>query len=623
MFYALKKDSLLGANAQRFFASFSIKDIPATDGRLYADTTAGLVVSFPVQLQANPQLTRLHYNGWNIKGYGGTDVNTGVYIAKYEKRPVPGSEIINDSTLFAEVRKGMKDRMNETKYEELKVAGYNASYFEGEVNGVQGRFLNIIRGNTNLGIMVAGDAAVIHQPVFENIFRNIKAVPYRTTQWKPYTLSNKSLTLFAPAVFTYETDSTDERSFFVSYDSLSATNVMVTIDTVKKYWWYSSDSSFWSFSKKSLGVGDSLISSHISKKGNIGTNDMLVKMANTQTFTRTKQYQYGNVIFGITIRGELDLVNGANANNLMEDVQFNSPIVEFNILESKADLILNDLSSKDSAVVEEAYDEARTARFDSSNIAALHECLLKKYPAPFEYGSVSDINERIAYRLATLASPSTITFVCANYDGLVGDKEYIRTSLLELLSKITTKQSYDSLFCLLKKHPADKLPISFAANITDSLKLTANYSEDILGYIKDTARGMQMTTIVNRLNDSSLITLNRIRQCEKDFIVLSKYDLSRSEHNWRSSNLVEILGKIKTQNSFAAIRGYLNVKDVKYVKKKAAITLIKNNQPVSAVVLNNMAADRELRSLLYEDMKDMKKQALFPKLYLTQKSLGE
>jgi hypothetical protein len=36
-----------------------------------------------------------------------------------------------------------------------------------------------------------------------------------------------------------------------------------------------------------------------------------------------------------------------------------------------------------------------------------------------------------------------------------------------------------------------------------------------------------------------------------------------------------------------------------------------------------MAADREMRLTLYKDLKDAKKQALFPKLYLTQKSLGE
>jgi len=623
MFYALKKDSLQGVNAKTFFDSFVMKDIPTADGRLYSDTTAGLVVTLPVQLQYSSQLSRANLNGWNIKGYGGTDANSGVYIAKYEKRPVAGSNIISDSTLFAQVRKGMKERMTETKYEELKVDGYNASYFVGQTNGFEGRFLNIVRGNTNLGILVVGDPKAINQPVFENIFKTIKAVPLKTTQWKSYAVADNSLKLFAPAEFTHEKDSTADRNFFLSYDSLSGINIMVTVDSINKYWWYTSDSSFWMFSKKNVGENDSIVSSTISKKGKIATNDMMIKMGGAQTYTRSRHYQYGNIVYGISVAGESDVLKSENVNKLMEDVQFNNSLVDFNLTESKASLILNDLSSKDSAVLDGAYDAMRSSKFDSTNIPLLHECLLKKYPAPYPYADTSDVNELIVSKLSALASPSTIPFVCANYNSLTGDKKYLRTSLLKLLSLINTKQSYDALFSLLKTYPADELPFSFSANIADSLKLAANYSEGILSFIKDTARGLQMTRIINRLTDSSLITLEMVKKYENDFIALSKYDLSKTEHNWRSSDLVEVLGKIKTQKSFAAIRGYLNVKDVKYVKEKAVIVLVKKNQPVSTTIMNNMAADREMRWPMFQDLTEVKKQALFPKLYLTQQSLGE
>lgn len=625
MFYALRKDSLLGLNAKKFFDSFVIKEIPKSEHKLYYDTVAGMVITFPVPLEYNKQMSSANTNGWNIKSYVGTDLNSGVFIAKFEKSPIRGNYITSDSTIFAETRKGMQTKMNETKYEELQVAGCNASYFEGEANGYQGRFLNIIRGNHNIGLMVVGDSIVAHKAIYDNVFKNIKLVPYKPIPWKTTSVAKKSLTVWAPADFTdNSTDSSLAEDHFLSYDSSSLATILVSVDTLSNYRWYDSDSAFWEGSSKHFFArGDSLVSSIRSKKGSISTNEMLVGMKRTKSYSRVKQYLYGNLAYQILIKGELDVVNSSDADRLLNDVQFNSPLKQFSITESKAGLLLNDLSSKDSAAATQAYTEMSVAKFDTTNLTLLHECLLKKYPKPYKYGDTSDVNNRIVSKLSELASPSTVTFVCANYNSLTGDRKYLRQGLIRLLSSINTKQSYDSLFSLLKAHPADELPFSFSSNVADSLKLAANYSDDILSFVKDTARGMQMTGLINRLADSNLISLDKIKKYENDFIALSKYDLSKDEQSWRSSELVEVLGKIKTQKSFAAVRGYLNVKDAKYVKQKAVVTLIKNNQPVSDAVINSMAADREMRWPLFKDLKEIKKQALFPKLYLSQKSLGE
>jgi uncharacterized protein YbaP (TraB family) len=625
MFYGLKKDSLYGSNAKQFFDSFVIKDIPTTEEKLYNDTLAGVVTTLPVQLEYSPQLTHQNVNGWQVTGYTGADAKAGVYVAKFDKRPIKGDNIVSDSLIFEDTRKGMMEKFKETKSERLTIGGNNAAYFKGELNGYYISVLNIVRGNHNVVIMAVGDSAAIHQPVYDNIINNVKFVPYKSTQWKSCTTADSALTVWAPEDFIdSKTDTTLSKNSFLSYDSSTSMNIIVSVHKLKTYTWYSSDSAFWHVAnKKLLDDGDSLVSSVCSRNGDVRINEMVVKRGDREVFSRIKQYQYGKVLYEITLRGEKDVINSANVNKLMDEVQFNQSRVDFDVTKSRAALLISDLSSKDSAVVNEAYDDMKGAGFDSVDIPLLHECLVKKYVAPNDSEDSSAINDRAAEMLCYFASPSTIKFASNKYNKLTGDKKYLRQTILYLLSMIRTKESYDSLFSLIKANPKDELFTYFSYRVSDSLKLAANYADDMLSYLKDTTRGMQMVNVLNQLLDSSLITLDPIKKHESEFIALAKYDVSSDDRSKRSFDLMNILAKIKTPKSLAALRGYLNIKGQRFMKEQAAILLVKNNQPVSATVLNSIAADPRTRKRLYDDLKEIKKQALFPKLYLTQKSLSE
>jgi len=70
------------------------------------------------------------------------------------------------------------------------------------------------------------------------------------------------------------------------------------------------------------------------------------------------------------------------------------------------------------------------------------------------------------------------------------------------------------------------------------------------------------------------------------------------------------------------LKSYLTTND-NVLKKDAVIQLVKNKQPVPVSVLNNLAAVRGVRPQLYQELKDIKKAALFPKQFLTQQHFGE
>ncbi len=70
------------------------------------------------------------------------------------------------------------------------------------------------------------------------------------------------------------------------------------------------------------------------------------------------------------------------------------------------------------------------------------------------------------------------------------------------------------------------------------------------------------------------------------------------------------------------LKNYLGVKSL-WLKKAATIELLKNDQPVPAAVLNVLAADKSVRYSLYSDLKEIKKQPLFPAQYFTQAYFAE
>ncbi|HTD94394.1 MAG TPA: hypothetical protein VK644_11295, partial [Chitinophagaceae bacterium] len=58
-------------------------------------------------------------------------------------------------------------------------------------------------------------------------------------------------------------------------------------------------------------------------------------------------------------------------------------------------------------------------------------------------------------------------------------------------------------------------------------------------------------------------------------------------------------------------------------KKEAAIALLKNKQPVAPQQLDKIAANKDYRRDLYDEMIKLKAGTLFPRKYMTQASLSE
>ncbi|HUP13472.1 MAG TPA: hypothetical protein VM187_14710, partial [Niastella sp.] len=113
---------------------------------------------------------------------------------------------------------------------------------------------------------------------------------------------------------------------------------------------------------------------------------------------------------------------------------------------------------------------------------------------------------------------------------------------------------------------------------------------------------------------------------QNDFINTAKKLLpavKKQQSEWFIiDDLLVLIGRFNTTAGYAVLKSYLTAKDL-VIKKEAAIQLIKNKQAVPPEVLLKLAADDNLRTQLYRELKELKKTALFPTQYATQQAFGK
>jgi len=88
------------------------------------------------------------------------------------------------------------------------------------------------------------------------------------------------------------------------------------------------------------------------------------------------------------------------------------------------------------------------------------------------------------------------------------------------------------------------------------------------------------------------------------------------------SDILELLGKFNSKETNAELNKFVAL-PVFWIKDKAIITLLKNNQPVLPAEIKKIAADKSWRSSFYQSLKQIKKASLFPKEFYTQQKFAE
>ncbi len=627
--YAIKETTLASEDANNFFNSLKItKVLPPTAGnRSFTDSVMGIHFIAPADMTYNKKLSSDNA-GWHVSGFTGTDINNGMYLLLFSKDIQPGHFLMSDSAVQNELIANIQGQYKELHIDSINMQGYKGLRLQGAHNdqyGLYMRAISVIKNNRNIVLLLITDSAHLQAPETEKVFSSFSFIPPPAMPWKIYTTADNQFSARVPGPFRIF-DAEDNR-FMYSFDTTTANSYYIMPDTLSKYAWYKNDSVFWKNITERFTGSDSLIKETDILYDDQPAKELLIK--EDFNYKRMRLILHDDKVFEVMISGDRDFVNNSNATDFLNTFRIHAPQQNRHFTtQSKALLLLNDLASKDSLARMEAFKFLNHVEFEQKDVPLLLQALLKQYLSPYDGEEADDINLRLVMKLGRLKDTSTIAFIKENYPVLTKEKEYLKKAALGALAELHTTESYTVLAQLLQQFPspANALDYQLLQSLKDSMALTAPIFPSIQTLAKNGANGPLLANLALALLDSGYIKQEQLAQAQDDYISSAQKLLPEvkkgTNQYFTTADLLKLIGSFNTTAGNAVLKSYLAAYGP-YIKKDAAILLIKNKQPVPAGVLLKLAADEEIRNILYQELKDLKQTALFPKQYATQQYFAE
>jgi uncharacterized protein YbaP (TraB family) len=620
---SMKKDAVSSADADKFFKSFTInKNQSVASGmRPFTDSIMGITVNTPSFIAHNKQFSVQNDESYKITAYTGTDAGSGSYIMLFSREVKPGYYIVSDSTVYEEFYNNLERQYDQLKKQEIIIQGQKAAMVSGrniKQPEIFAKALSVVKNNRNIMLMVIGDSSHILGNSINDIFNSLRFIDPPVMNWKNYQTPDNNSSAWAPSPFRFHEE--DSKMRLIAYDTATATTYFITPDTIATYYWVKNDSAFWAEALDD-DFDEKVIYEKTVQNGDVPGREYL--WSKGSVYTRIRIMPTGNIIYKTFLVGGRELVESENANNFFESFRLQSPYVKPVYLESKAKILLEDLQHTDSAKRLLAYASLNAAPYTKEHLPMLHEALFKSYADPFNESDSFSVNERLGEIIAAINDPSTITSLEEQYPLLTGEKEGLKPLLLTTLAKMRTQQSYSALTRLMKDYiPKDMPDYRLTSALKDSLALTAAIYPSLQQQLaKDAAFGPIVADLALTLIDSGFIKQTEVAKAETDFLESAGNwveTLKQSDSlQWRIYRLLTLIGSFNTPASNDLLQEFTQVKS-NYYRKEMVLLLLKNKQYVPAYVLDSIAADREIRSSFYDELKDLKQATLFPKKYKTQ-----
>jgi uncharacterized protein YbaP (TraB family) len=628
-----KKSSLSKPDINKFFSSFAAKDFAAEDKKWASFTIPGKAFSIrlPGVPAANKNIDEAAYgSNWDFTTYSLADEEKGFFYLVQVRDLKPGYYLEGDTTYFSLFKESLSDKFDKFLDEEVfEYQGWPAfKLLVSESNGLLYKFFTVLRGNRVYNIIGGGGTTKSDFSDVDEVFNSLKLEEYDQVQWKKYASPGFSTTAPAP-IQKIERDSTSvldkNAEHFVAHNGSDALSYEVFKQPFSSYYWIKDDSSFFEERiKQYAGYSDSIIQKSFSYCGSLKSCDLVLQKPGSNTRERVKFFVNGDTLYLLMAFLPKQQVDSKNEKKFFDDFRVTNE-VQPTIYIKKAKELLQALASRDTAVFSDALEVFQKVNFDKEDLPLLHQALVQNYiKREDDYYTV---NDRIADVLEDLADESTIEFVANNYNNLGAEKEPLKYNLLEVLSRLKTKESYQ----FLKKLMLSGLPTKGEAGnlnfgLRDSLELTAQLYPDILSLAKDSLLSGVLVRVTADLLDSNLISIKDVLPYEKDFIAGGRRRLQlikEDEENWWSYiNWVPFIARFNDKESNDLLQSFaaLNQIDCRY---SAVLALIKNNQPVNAAAIEKVAEDKTYRKEFYEELKKINKLKLFPSKYATQLKIAE
>jgi uncharacterized protein YbaP (TraB family) len=628
-----KKSNLNTPDVTKFFSSFVANDVIANEKKWADFTIPGK--AFSVQLPGHPKPNKrvneaANGSNWEFTTYDLVDDETGYYYLVQVRDLKPGYFLEGDTTYYSVSKENYADKFDKIISEEqFKFNGFPAfKMMVSDQNGLMFKFLTVVRGNRVYNIIVGGGTKSSDFSDVDRVFNSLKFEDYNVSPWKKYSFQGFTTTASA-AFIKMEKDTTsdveNESEHFVSYNSSDVNSYEIFKRPLSPYYWTNNDSSF--FAEKLhlyTDYADSVIERNTINAGKLKGVEYVLQKPGSNTLKRIRSFVNGDTLYTILAFVPIQHSTNEYYKKFFEDFRVANEI-QPTIYTKKSKQLLESLRSKDTTAFAKALDVLEKVKFDKEDLPLLHQALLFNYIKRED--DYTTVNERIIGELKEIADSSTVQFIAENYPQLGKQKDSIKYFLLEMLSKIKTTGSYS----LLKKLLLTDLPLEGDAGnlsypLLDSLELTAKLYPEILSLSKDSIFSGVLVKVTDELLDSNLVSMHDVLPYKQNFLSNAKKSLEavkEDEDNWwMHRSWVPFIGKFNDKESNDIVAAFLKLSDID-IKYTAILALLKNSQPVSPSVIEKVAENKNYRKDLYEELKKMNKQKLYPAKYATQLKIAE
>ncbi|HVU56088.1 MAG TPA: TraB/GumN family protein [Puia sp.] len=629
---AMKQDVLLSSDAEKFFQSFTITGVKApvsTTSDVFTDSIMGVSFVTPVKLTHNDRLSKSNEASWKITAFSGIDRGSGAMVMLMSKELTRGYHVTDLPGTYDGMEKVLETQYTNVQKDSLYLQdSAKAMLYTGQNIQRPEIFISavaVLKDGRQTVLMVISDSADKNSPGLREAIHSFRLIPHTAARWDTYEEAEHVFSFYGPAQAYADTYNGNKR--WISFDTTTATSYMIIPDTLGKYAWYSSDSAFWKTILESDTAGEEVVEIKNVTNGDVAGKEYIIRHnGDNAACSRTRLLPSGNKLFKLYSFGELRLMKSPDVSRFFDAWRLTAPEPS-TLLQSKAVLLFQDLSSKDSATSMEAYEAIRSAPFKEKDAPLLREALFKLYDPGHDTSLRTSANDAIARELAALNDSSSVDYVRAAYPGLVNEKQALRNAALSVLERQHTSYSYTALAELLRQGPTkERLDYVDIGQLKDSLALTAGIYPALLPWARDTLHASAVAAIAVALVDSGYLSKEALVSSSGVFLAAAKSLLpglkANGDYNeFFISHLIELMGHLHTPAANALLKEYLSVKNI-YLLSTTVTQLLKSQQPVSPAALRRLAADPSYRIDLYDDMKKYHRTALYPAEYLSQSSFA-
>jgi uncharacterized protein YbaP (TraB family) len=622
------------ADADRFFQSLVInKDykVPSTGWNPYSYPDQGFFVNMPgtPKVELRPRID----SSMITTKYAFSDISNDTYYQVLVQDMQKGYYLNGDTAAFAGYLKRIRNDSSYRLYHKRldTIQHYPALWAEFMVNAeghtYYNKALNLHRGNRIYFIITTTNDSARNAKSIDQFLTSFTFVPVKEKSWTEQTAADGSFTIWSPGpVSRYVSREEDEETdqIFELYDAATSATYYIRKTALPAYFWTDSDTAYLHRTAANIGRNDSLVSYKPVSNGAYKGAEYTVSMDDNHNLKKVRLLLVGDTLVYVYVIDAPEFLEQANSRRLFTEFKVNHQTAS-TIFTNKAKALLEALQSTDSLAFREAKKSLDVVSFKKEDLPLLHKAMLQGYQDSADYSSVTN---KLLEIVEALKDTSSVEFVKEAWNKLPTDKEEIRYGLLCMVAGHQTAASFALTKDLLLQHPPQKgSGYRLYSLLSDSLELIKPLLPELLPLLKDPLTCWNMTSLVENLLDDSLVAISILTPYKKDLYTMSASALKElkdpeANDQYQYHSLVRLLPKLKDPVATQWARKFLLQSNI-YLKKTAAIALLKSGQIVEATEWLKLGADKEMRTAVYNELVKLKKAHLFPKQYLTEQAFAE